>query len=130
LLRTLQQRLGHALAAAAEQAKIEVAQQGSALIDLGLLEPGLVAALHEAQAAAAIENELQRIVQAARETARMAGVASTAVDVLYCTGGSTGLEPLVQRIAAEFPAARLVRGDRFASVAQGLGLHARSVFGG
>jgi hypothetical chaperone protein len=35
----------------------------------------------------------------------------------------------VQRIAACFPAAEMVRGDRFASVAQGLGLHARAVFG-
>jgi hypothetical chaperone protein len=49
--------------------------------------------------------------------------------VLYFTGGSTGLTPLVDRIAAEFPNARRVRGDRFASVAQGLGLHARAVYG-
>ena len=51
------------------------------------------------------------------------------VDVLYFTGGSTGLAPLTQRIAAEFPAARVQRGDRFASVAQGLGVHARRLFG-
>jgi hypothetical chaperone protein len=49
--------------------------------------------------------------------------------VLYFTGGSTGLTPLVDRIAAGFPAAQRVRGDRFASVAQGLGWHARAVFG-
>jgi hypothetical chaperone protein len=50
--------------------------------------------------------------------------------VVYFTGGSTGLAPLVDRIAAAFPAAQRVRGDRYASVAQGLGLHARAVFGG
>ncbi len=130
LLRTLQQRLGHALAAAAEQAKIEVALHGDTHIDLGLLEPALSAPLRVKDAAAAIEHEVQRIVLAARETARAAGVAPTAVDVLYCTGGSTGLHPLVQRIAEQFPAAQLVRGDRFASVAQGLGLHARTLFAG
>ncbi|MFN7484156.1 MAG: heat-shock protein, partial [Betaproteobacteria bacterium] len=43
--------------------------------------------------------------------------------------GSTGLAPLVERIAAAFPAATRVRGDRFASVAQGLGIHAQTVFG-
>jgi len=59
----------------------------------------------------------------------MAGVPDESVDVLYFTGGSTGLTPLVDRIAAHFPRARRVRGDRFASVAQGLGLHARAVFG-
>ncbi len=129
LMTTVQERLGHALAAAAEQAKIDVALQGRADIDLHLVESGLQAALHEAQAATAIEADLERIVQAAAETVRMAGVAPAAVDVLYFTGGSTGLRPLVDRIAAGFPAAERVRGDRFASVAQGLGLHARVVYG-
>jgi hypothetical chaperone protein len=129
LMSTVQDRLGHALAAAAEQAKIDVALQGQALIDLGVLEDGLAAGLHEAQAATAIEADLERIVQAAAETARLAGVAREQVDVLYFTGGSTGLRPLLNRIAAGFPAAQHVRGDRFASVAQGLGLHARAVFG-
>ena len=129
LLATVKQRLGHALAAAAEQAKIDVATHGQAQIDLALLEHGLQTHLQENQAAAAIEADLERIVQAAAETARQAGVAPSAVDVLYFTGGSTGLLPLVDRIAAGFPAAERVRGDRFGSVAQGLGWHARAVFG-
>ncbi|CAD5373478.1 Putative heat shock protein YegD [Rubrivivax sp. A210] len=129
LMATVQERLGHALAAAAEQAKIDVAQQGHAEIDLGALEARLTATLAGAQAAAAIEADVERIVQAARETARIAGVAPEAVDALYFTGGSTGLAPLVDRIAAGFPGAERLRGDRFASVAQGLGQHARVVFG-
>jgi hypothetical chaperone protein len=48
--------------------------------------------------------------------------------VLYFTGGSTGLAALSRRIAAAFPQARVVRGDRFASVAQGLGVHAARRF--
>jgi hypothetical chaperone protein len=128
LMTTVQERLGHALAAAAEQAKIDVALTGRADIDLGLLERGLRAGLQEAQAAAAVEADLERIVLAAAATARMAGIAPGAVDVLYFTGGSTGLTPLVERIAAGFPAAERVRGDRFASVAQGLGWHARAVY--
>jgi hypothetical chaperone protein len=129
LLTTVEQRLGHALAAAAEQAKIDVAMHGQASIDLDALEHDLKASLQEADAATAIEADLERIVLAASETARQAGVAPEAVDALYFTGGSTGLAPLVDRIAARFPAAERVRGDRFASVAQGLGVHARVVFG-
>lgn len=129
LMTTVTERLGHALAAAAEQAKIDVAQQGLAPVDLNLLESGLATVLREADAAAAIEADLARIVAAAADTARQAGVAPERVDTLYFTGGSTGLTPLVDRIAAQFPSARRVRGDRFASVAQGLGLHARAVFG-
>ncbi|MBC7939670.1 MAG: Hsp70 family protein [Chitinophagaceae bacterium] len=130
LMATLDDRLGHALAAAAEQAKIEVAQAGAAHIDLGLVERGLTSSLGEAQAAAALETDLEKIVQTARDTARMAGVLPGDVDVLYFTGGSTGLMPLVERIAACFAQAAVVRGNRFASVAQGLGLHARLVFKG
>lgn len=129
LMRAVDERLGHALAAAAEHAKIEVAQTGRAQIDLGAVQSGLASTLDEAGAAAALEAELQAIVQAALDTARQAGLAGDAVDALYFTGGSTGLQPLVQRIAACFAGAEIVRGDRFASVAQGLGLHARAVYG-
>lgn len=135
LLTVLQERLGHALAAAAEAAKIEVAQvadapgaAGAAVIDLSLVEARLAAGLSPAQAAQAIEADLAAIAQAAVETVRRAGVAPAAVDALYFTGGSTGLAVLVDRIAAAFPQAQRVRGERYASVAQGLGLHARAVF--
>ena len=128
LLAAVEQRLGHALAAAAEQAKIDVALHGSAHIDLSVLEHGLHAGLHETQAAAAIEADLERIVQAARDTVALAGVAPERVDVLYFTGGSTALGALVRRIGAAFPAAQPVQGERFSSVAMGLGLHARALF--
>jgi hypothetical chaperone protein len=129
LMRVLNQRLGHALAAAAEQAKIDVATDGHAAIALDEVERGLATAIDEPVAAAAIESDLERIVQAARETARRAGLLPGAIDTLYFTGGSTGLPSLVQRIGDAFPSAQAVRGDRFASVAQGLGVHARAVFG-
>jgi hypothetical chaperone protein len=129
LMRTVLERLGHALAAAAEQAKIDVALQGQALIDLDIVERGLASALHESTAAQALDADIERIVDAARETLRQAGVPAGSVDALYFTGGSTGLAPLVDRISAVFPKAERVRGDRFSSVAQGLGLHARTVFG-
>jgi len=129
LMAVLEQRLGHALAAAAEAAKIEVAGGSAARIDLGLVESGLRAALDLATAAATMDEDIERIVAAAQQAARQAGVAPQAVDALYFTGGSTGLTPLVQRIAAAFPAARSVRGERFSSVARGLGLHAARAFG-
>jgi hypothetical chaperone protein len=130
LMEVLTQRLGHALAAAAELAKIEVATRRMAEIDLGAVEPGLKSRLDEAGAAAALAADLARIVAAASETLRQAGVAARAVSALYFTGGSTGLGPLVDRISALLPAAERVQGDRFASVAKGLGLHARAAFGG
>jgi hypothetical chaperone protein len=129
LFAVLLRRLGHALAASAEEAKIAVAQEGHADIDLGYWEPGLATALEADATAAVLEPDLERIDEAAREALRLAGVAADAVDCVYFTGGSTGLEALVQRIGAVVPLAERVMGDRFASVAQGLGWHARRLFG-
>ena len=94
-----------------------------------LIEPGLASRLDAAGAAAALNDDRQRIVDAARETLRQAGLAPQAVQGLFFTGGSTGLASLVDRIGAVLPAATVVRGDRFASVVMGLGLHAARLFG-
>lgn len=128
LMTVVTERLGHELAARAEGAKISVAEGGDTRIDLSHVERALSVLLTERQAVEAIEGDLARIVDAARVTVAQAGLRPDQVDALYFTGGSTGLRLLAQQIAAEFPAARAVRGDRFASVATGLGLHARRWF--
>jgi len=46
------------------------------------------------------------------------------IAAVYFTGGSTGLRLLVEQIHARFPQAQAIAGDRFASVARGLGLEA------
>jgi hypothetical chaperone protein len=129
LMRVVDQRLGHGLMARAEAAKIGVADGGQATLDLGVIEAGLSATLDQRAATQALDADMQRIVDAADAAVQQAGLASTQIDALYFTGGSTGFLPLAQRIAARFTAASVVRGDRFASVATGLGLHARLVFG-
>jgi hypothetical chaperone protein len=128
LMTVITERLGHELVARAEGAKIEVAGGGNTQIDLGLVESGLQVALNEVDAMTALETDLQRIVQAARDTVREAGLRADQVNALYFTGGSTGLRLLTERIAAEFGLAEQVSGDRFASVATGLGLHAARLF--
>jgi hypothetical chaperone protein len=128
LMSVVTHRLGHELAARAEQAKIDVAEGGDTVIDLGHVERHLRTRLTERAAVDAIEGDLDRIVDAARHTVAQAGVPAQRIDTLYFTGGSTGLRLLAQKIAAAFPSARPVRGDRFASVATGLGLHAQRCF--
>lgn len=130
LMRVLEDRLGHALLAQAEQAKIDVAETGQAQIDLRAIESALRSELTEPQALQAMATDLEKIVQAGVDTVRQAGLRPEQVDAVYLTGGSTGLSALSQRIAAPFTSAAVVRGDRLASVAQGLGWHARNVWGG
>ena len=101
-----------------------------ARIDLRLVERGLSLTLTPAQAQRALDDDIGRIVDAARETVRLAGLRLDQIDALYFTGGSTGLHLLTDRLAAAFPQAKALQGERLASVASGLGLDARRRFGG
>ncbi len=129
LMAVVEEHLGHALLAEAEAAKIAVAEGGATAIALDAVERGLASSLDAAGAAQALEADLGRIVQALRETLVQAGVQADAVDALYLTGGSTGLRPLARQLAAALPRARAIQGDRDASVAQGLGVHAARLYG-
>ena len=128
LMTVVTERLGHELASRAEAAKISVAEGGDTRIDLSHVERALAVTLTEREAVRAIAGDLERIVDAARVTVAQAGLRPDQIDALYFTGGSTGLRLLAQQIAAVFPQARAVRGDRFASVATGLALHAQRWF--
>ena len=125
-MRVLEQHLGHELAARAEAAKIEVSDAGHAVIDLRFIEPGLQKPLSEEQQAMALQASVERIVATAREAVRLARIGSDRIDALYCTGGSTGLKSLVAQLAAVFPSAQVIRGDRFASVVSGLAITAQA----
>ena len=130
LMTVVSEHYGHDLVARAEAAKIAVAGGGRSTIDLDHVEAGLASELDEVEAARALDADLDRIVAAARTTVAQAALAAEAVDALYLTGGSTGLDILSERLRAAFPGARLVRGDRFASVATGLALFAQRRFAG
>ena len=129
LMTVVTKRLGHHLAALAEQAKIDVALNGSTVINLGAVASGLLAKFSDARQAKALDHKVSRIVHAAQETLRLAGLDAGRVNATYFTGGSTGLGFLTERIAALFPSALRVAGDRFSSVATGLGIYATRRFG-
>ncbi len=125
LLTVVEKRLGHALAALAEAAKISVAETGAAAIDLSIVEEALVSSFTAAQQRDALANDMRKIVVAASEAIRLAGVRPNEIGALYFTGGSTGFNALADAIAQAAPHARRVAGDRYASVVTGLGVHAR-----
>ncbi|HEX2540664.1 MAG TPA: Hsp70 family protein [Caldimonas sp.] len=129
LMTVVNERLGHELVARAEAAKIAVSGGGRSIVALDVVEPGLESVLDAAMALQALEVDFGRIVDAARRTVAQAGLAGADIDALYFTGGSTGLDVLSRRLQQAFPRARAVRGDRFASVANGLALHAQRRFG-
>lgn len=129
LIRVLERKLGHELAARAEQAKIDVALTTRAEIDLSHIEADLTADFDEPRQARSLEDKLTKIVDAARETLRLANIRNEDVGALYFTGGSTGLKSLTDALAGVVPNAARVTGDRFASVVSGLGVYAARRFG-
>jgi hypothetical chaperone protein len=128
LMNVIAKRLGHHLAAQAEMAKIDVATTGGAIISLEAIEDSLTGQFSEAQQSDALRDRIAKIVDAASETVQGAGVKAGDVSALYFTGGSTGLKFLTTEIAAKFPNAKQVSGDRFSSVAAGLGIEAQRRF--
>ena len=130
LLKVVQERLGHALVGLAESAKIAVAEGGQHDIDLSLIERGLHELFNDTMAEHALSDDLARIVACAHDAVKMAGVHPGDIGAVYFTGGSTGLSLLTSQLERAFPQARAVRGDRLASVATGLGLHAARLFKG
>ena len=130
LMTVLEEHLGHELASRAERAKIAISGGDDTTVDLSPVEAGLVLPLSEKTAVQALRADLDRIIATAHETVTLAGLTADRIDALYFTGGSTGLRLLVDGMAAGFPQAQRVTGDRFASVATGLGLHAQRLFAG
>ena len=129
LLKSVEQRLGHQLVARAEEAKIELSVRTALTLDLTEVDAGLLVQYSQQQLADALAGPLASIVAAAQETVRRAGIDDGQIDTLYFTGGSTGLKLLSLALKSAFANAETAHGDRFASVASGLGLEAERRYG-
>jgi hypothetical chaperone protein len=129
LITTLETRAGHSIASRVEQAKITLSSGAFARIGLHDIDPNWACDITQGDLVAAIAADIGRIVESATETVVKSGLAPDAVETLFMTGGSTGLPGFETAMRAAFPKARVHYGDRFASVAQGLGLAARERFG-
>lgn len=129
LMTVLECRFGHALAAMAEAAKIDVSMQGRAAIDLSLVEDALAGSFDAVRQQAALADSISRIAGAARQAIVQAGLSPSQIDALYFTGGSTALSSLASAIGSVVPDAAQVDGDRFTSVVSGLAVDASRRFG-
>ena len=129
LMVVVTERLGHELAARAEHAKIDVTEGGATRIDLSHTGRNLGTGLSEARAGR--QSRPTSNASSARQDSRWHEPGSRRRRSTRFTSPADprGCGLLADRIAAAFPAAGLVRGDRFASVVTGLGLYARRWFG-
>ncbi|WP_018413281.1 Hsp70 family protein [Methyloversatilis thermotolerans] len=130
LLRVLRERSGHHLAMRAEAAKIALSDAGLVPLDMDVAEEGLVVQIPRAQFEVAIDGEVARVCDAARQCVQQAGIRGDEVDTLFFTGGSSGVPALRRALSACFPRARAVEGDLYGSVGCGLAVVARQRYGG
>jgi hypothetical chaperone protein len=125
LMHVLQQRHGHRILANSEAAKIACSVTSKdAVLDLACVAPALSALVTPANMRQLLAPQIEKIVACARHCVSSAGVDK--VDVVYLTGGSSALLPLIAMLQDAFPDAQTVHGDRFGGVAAGLA-HAGAV---
>ena len=129
LLSLTEQRAGHWLAMQVEDSKIALTEQDSRPIDLGRVEPGLVAPLDRALFEQAIATLLERIREGVDELLLQAGVGHGEIDTIFFTGGSSSIPALRQSVAALLPHARATEGNSFGSIGSGLAIEARRRYG-
>ncbi|MGD9881862.1 MAG: Hsp70 family protein [Reyranella sp.] len=120
LLDVLRHRLGHRLAFAVEDAKIALSAEDHVAIALAFLEATLAATVTREEFEGAIEARLDRLRRTARDCIAAAGLAPSAIDTIFLTGGSSRVPAVRAAIARAAPSARLAAGSDLLSVALGL----------
>jgi hypothetical chaperone protein len=129
LLDVVKLRNGHELLGRVEDAKIRLSTHDRAALALADLSAGLSLDIAIGRFEQAIGTSIDKVIATAREAVRRAGLAPGDIDTVFLTGGSSGIPKFKAALAAAIPAARVVEGDAFGSVATGLGLDAERKFG-
>ncbi|GGZ29985.1 Hsp70 family protein [Asticcacaulis endophyticus] len=126
LVDTVDKQLGHHVANRIEGAKIALSDQSATTVDLSAVDANWLMSIDRGTLKAATEREVGRIVDTAVAcVTEKAGLEIDAIHTLFMTGGSTAMPGFEDAMSAAFPAAAINYGDRFSSVASGLGLAAK-----
>jgi hypothetical chaperone protein len=129
LLDVLEKETGHSLLAAAEVAKIALTDQDEHSTELDFLEEGFYIPIKRNQFEQAIQEEVDAIIESARQCLREAGVSNQAIDLVIMTGGSTEVYSVKQAFRQLFPNAALAEENKLSSVGLGLAYDSQHKFG-
>ena len=126
LATTLEFQLGHDIAFAVEQGKIDAnnAKGQAASIKLGVLEPELAAGLSTDALNLSIASDVAAITACALETLHIAGVSKDHVGRIVFVGGSSLTSAVTKALSAAFPDAECVFSEVFTAVTNGLAIAA------
>ncbi|RGP39081.1 Hsp70 family protein [Pseudotabrizicola alkalilacus] len=128
LLAVLDQRHGHALAMAAEAAKIDLSDRNVTQILIAALTGGRDKALSRTGFEETVAQPVLRLTSGLAEVLRQAGVAPRDIGTVFMTGGSASLPVLREAVSRCLPGTPIATGDMFGSVGTGLALDAARRF--
>ncbi|NYZ11862.1 Hsp70 family protein [Azospirillum sp. RWY-5-1] len=129
LLDVVEEHRGHALAMDVERAKIALTGTPRTVLHLGWRDGGEEPAVTAEAMVEATASLAARIAARTEDCLRDAGVDETRVDAVFLTGGSTLLPHVRRAITGRLPGARVIEGDTFGSVGQGLAIEAGRRYG-
>jgi hypothetical chaperone protein len=129
LIRVVNERHGHALAMAVEEAKIGLSEEDVARLQMSGFTGGPNPMVHRAAFEAAVEVPLVRIGSILQGVLAMAGVSPAQIGTVFMTGGSSGLPALRALVGDVLPGVGIATGDMLGSVGTGLALDAARRFG-
>ena len=116
----MQQRLGHRLAFAVEEAKIVLSAGDHVAVPLAFLEAGLEVGATRSAFDRAIAARVERLDRSAGDCIAAAGLKPAAIETIFLTGGSSRVPAVRAAVARAAPTARLAGGSDLLSVALGL----------
>jgi hypothetical chaperone protein len=129
LMEIVEERQGHALAAAVEDVKIELSARERAQLTFPMQGAPLDLEVGRHAFENAIDQAVAGVAGALEECRAQAGIAKDAITSVFLTGGSASIPFVRDRLTALMPQARVVQGDVFGSVGTGLALDAGRKFG-
>ncbi|WP_029011271.1 Hsp70 family protein [Azospirillum halopraeferens] len=129
LIGVVEQRRGHALAMEVERAKIALSGSPRTVLPLDFEDASEAAELAARDLVEATGSLAARIGGRIDACLAMAGLPAGRIDAVFLTGGSTLLPHVRAAITDPLPDARVVTGDTFGSVGQGLTLEAQRRYG-
>ncbi|MEW7007404.1 Hsp70 family protein [Lentilitoribacter sp. EG35] len=122
LITVLEEEIGHDIAFAVEDGKIETNNNGQSDIDLAFIEAQLSAQLTSEKLGKSLEEHAKNISDAALETLQLSDYTADQVDKVIFVGGSSHMKIIEQNIAPHFKGADLLYSNAFTAIIDGLAI--------
>jgi hypothetical chaperone protein len=129
LLKVLELKQGHELLGQVEDTKIKLSTATDVALASVAFDKGQKLKVTRKQFETAVHDAMHKVGAKIAQTVTLAGLKSADINTVFLTGGSSGIPMLRTMISKALPAAKIIEGDAFGSVATGLAIEARRKFG-